>query len=66
MVLAVLVDVGRFGKSIEAALGSTDAAPLTTLKQMEAMSAVWRMAKGLVSFLSETERIFNVTYLGSI
>ena len=40
VVLVVLVDVGRFGKSIEAALGSTDAAPLTTLKQMEAMSAV--------------------------
>jgi hypothetical protein len=40
MLLAVLVDVGRFEKSIEAALGSIDAAPLMTLEQMEAMSAV--------------------------
>jgi hypothetical protein len=40
VVLAVLVDVGRFGESIEAASGSTDAAPLTTLEQIEAMSAV--------------------------
>ena len=40
VVLASPVDVGRFGKSIEAALGSTDAAPLMTLEQMEAISVV--------------------------
>jgi hypothetical protein len=40
VVLAGPVDVGRFGKSIEAALGSTDAAPLMTLEQMEAISVV--------------------------
>jgi hypothetical protein len=40
VVLAAPVDVGRFGKSVEAALGSTDAAPLTTLEQMEAISVI--------------------------
>jgi hypothetical protein len=36
----VMVDVGRSVKSVEAALGSTEAAPLMTREQIEAMSPV--------------------------